>query len=914
MRKISSSFTLALLASSAALVGCLGQVDEQPGGATGGSPAIAGSTGSTGSAGAVAIAGAPTTGAGGASGIAGMGPTPSKNEANEALLDVFGVPKNAPAGLVGRAVLPAATFVEGPASGSLIGSKFSSQPVQGISCLVDVKDGTFWAMPDNGYGGIENSADFRLRVYRIRPELKTADGGGGNVSVESYIELRDPDHKIKFAITNEFSNERVLTGADFDIESMRVAGDGTIWIGDEFGPFLLHFDSSGKLLDAPIALTDPDAPGQEVRSPQNPWLEEASAIRLMNAFRARGVALGNTKQPVFSPWHVHVIDNDATGNRGFNTQRDNLALPNKPGLNGDTGLIAANDEFVRLTKSVSAHPDIQAAGYPVVAWTVNDSARMTELLKLGVNGIISDRPDLLVAAVRDFDANGDGVKGDYLDADGLIDPAKFDAQAHRGGRDLRPENTLPAMESGLDSLVTTLETDCGLTSDNVPVLYHDRFFRAESPGETGGKSRRKLGDEIPARIRDVSFASIQDPFDPILNDGVIRTGSPQSNAPALSPVTAAFWKSKGRPDAKGDVYLMTSLDQLFEFSEFYVEYYKNGAGKSHPDAAKRWKNAARVRFNVETKTDPREPESTKSVGEFVTAIAGRILAHGLQDRADLQSFDLRTLLQAQVEYPSIRKVVLLGDFGACPNPDSADAAAGRSYCDDSTNLQPLDISKPSTQALSDTNNSPWLGGMYWPYRRTTLDLKVRSQSSGGFEGMAISPDGTKLYPLLEKPLDGVGNTIIASEFDTLTKSYTGKRFTYQFDRGVSIGEFVLFSADKGLIIERDNTQGDLNGFKAIYQVKLPKNGGAMKKELVQDLMKITDSSNLTVGTGVFGDVGLGNPFSFPYQTIESVLVMSPDTLAIINDNNYPFSIGRHMGAKLPDDNDFIFVRLPKKLY
>ena len=38
------------------------------------------------------------------------------------------------------------------------------------------------------------------------------------------------------------------------------------------------------------------------------------------------------------------------------------------------------------------------------------------------------------------------------------------------------------MESWLDSLITTLETDCGLTSDNVPVLYHDRVFRAELPG------------------------------------------------------------------------------------------------------------------------------------------------------------------------------------------------------------------------------------------------------------------------------------------------------------------------------------------------------------------------------------------------------------------------------------------------
>ena len=920
MRRFSSSFTLSLLVGTVALAGCFAHAEDPQGNA--GAPSTAGAAGSAGalalggsagSAGALGASGA--AGAAGAFGAAGMGQVDGNNNAaSQSLLDVFGIPKNAPAGLVGRAVLPAATFVEGPSSGSLIGSNFSSQPVQGFSCLVDVKDGSFWAMPDNGYGSIENSADFLLRVYRIRPELKTQAGGGGNVSVESYLELRDPDHKIKFTIVNQFTNERVLTGADFDIESMRIAADGTLWIGEEFGPFLLHFDGSGKMLDAPFALTDPDQPDQEVRSPQNPWLEEASAVRLMNAFRARGVAYGNPKPPVFSPWHVHLIDTDTTGNRGFNTQRDNLAAPNTPGQNGDTGLIAANDEIVRLSKSPGAYPNMQTSGYPVVTWTVNAPARMSELLALGVNGIISDRPDLLYTAIANFDANNDGVKGDYLDADGLINPAKLDAQAHRGGRDLRPENTLPSMESGLDSLITTLETDCGLTSDNVPVLYHDRVFRAEQPGETGGKSRRKLGGAIPVQIRDVSLADIQDAFDPILNDGVIRTGTPQANTPALSPVTAAFWKSKGRPDAKGDLYMMASLDQLFDFVAFYVDYYQNGAGKTHPDATRRWKNAARVRFNIETKTDPREPNVTKSVGEFVTAIGSRIMSHGMQDRADLQSFDLRTLLQAQVDYPLIRKVVLFGDFGSCPNPSSADAAAGRTYCDDSTNLQPQDITKPVTETLADTNNSPWLGGMYWPYRRTTLDFKTRAQTSGGFEGLAVSPDGTKLYPLLEKPLDGVGNTIIASEFDTVTKAYTGKRFTYQFDKGTSIGEFILFSADKGLVIERDNTQGDLNGFKSVFQVELPSAGGVMKKQLVQDLMRIPDPSNLSAGTALVGDIGLGDPFSFPYVTIESILVMSPDTIAIINDNNYPFSIGRHTGLKLPDDNDFIFVKLPKKLY
>lgn len=38
-------------------------------------------------------------------------------------------------------------------------------------------------------------------------------------------------------------------------------------------------------------------------------------------------------------------------------------------------------------------------GYPVVVWTVNDPARMQELIALGVDGIISDRPDLVLEAL-----------------------------------------------------------------------------------------------------------------------------------------------------------------------------------------------------------------------------------------------------------------------------------------------------------------------------------------------------------------------------------------------------------------------------------------------------------------------------------------------------------------------------------
>ncbi len=780
--------------------------------------------------------------------------------------------------LVSRAVLPAASFAEGPTSGQYIGRDtingqslpfVNQQPIQGFSSIVNNYDSTFTVLSDNGFGSIENSADYHLRLYIIRPRFKSIFGGGsGTIDVLNYIELKDPNHQIPFAITNHFSTDRVLTGADFDIESIQRTANGDFWIGDEFGPFLLHFDKNGVLLAPPYALPDFETPSQELRSPQNPYSEEASAIRIMNAMRAHAATYGSPA-PVMSPWHVMLDDQDTTSVVGSRS-------------NPPVGLQTASSELFDITS-------LNKAGHPVVVYTVNDFPTMQRLLKLGVQGIITDRPDLLRTAVEEFDGDQDG-KSDYIDADGLIDGHLFDAQGHRGARSLRPENTIPSMEAALDALMPTLETDCGITLDGIAVLDHDPHIEAAKTRKADG-TPYEFADEV--LVKDLTLATIQQTF---IADKILAGRPAQTNERALSPVAVAFASQRQWIDP----YIMPSLQQVFDFVAFYIAYYKNGQGATHPEASKRWKNAAKVRYNIETKTNPRTDtdargdvfaDRTVDPATFTTVIANTIIANGLENRADIQSFDFRTLLIAHKQYPAIRTVCLFGDFPKV-------GAAG-----DGTNLQDMN-----------GQNTPWLAGMYWPYRSTQLSNPFKVRKSGGFEGMAITPNQQTLLPLLEKPLaTSTNGNLLLHEFDIASASYTGTQYEYPIDaRATAIGDFILFNNRRGVVIERDGSQGDLNGFKAIYEVAIDSTQKTIAKRPNLDLLNIRDIRRIST-PGLSGDVGIGRKFAFPFVTIESVVVFNPFLVGVLNDNNYPFSIGRHVGTDLPDDNEFILVWLNEPL-
>jgi len=192
--------------------------------------------------------------------------------------------------LTERAILPADATAAAPFPGApdtepapVPGAR---QPVGGFSALLDAPGrDTYFAMPDNGFGSKANSRSFLLRVYRVRARR-------GEVRILDWITLRDPRNRVPFELVNEDTPERLLTGGDFDIESVRRDRRGDLWFGEEFGPFLLHTDATGKVLEAPIPL-----PG--VQSPDYPGLTSTPNLARSNGFEGMAISPdGRTLYPI----------------------------------------------------------------------------------------------------------------------------------------------------------------------------------------------------------------------------------------------------------------------------------------------------------------------------------------------------------------------------------------------------------------------------------------------------------------------------------------------------------------------------------------------------------------------------------------------------------------------------------------
>ena len=212
-----------------------------------------------------------------------------------------------PATLSGHAVLPAESFIDMPADapedlktsgkyttgtrveapGTVMGKSagrptgvsvpFKGQPLQGHSGIKVMPDGSVWILTDNGFGSKANSPDSALYLnhYKI-------DWQSGTFNRLDTVFLTDPDKKVPFRIVHDGTQKRYLTGADFDLESFQFVGDD-IWIGEEFGPFLIKADKTGKVL----GVFDTVAGEAPVRSPDNYLVASAGAPNQTAEFNAR---------------------------------------------------------------------------------------------------------------------------------------------------------------------------------------------------------------------------------------------------------------------------------------------------------------------------------------------------------------------------------------------------------------------------------------------------------------------------------------------------------------------------------------------------------------------------------------------------------------------------------------------------
>lgn len=192
----------------------------------------------------------------------------------------------------------------------------------------------------------------------------------------------------------------------------------------------------------------------------------------------------------------------------------------------------------------------------------------------------------------------------------MTSAAAFDLQGHRGARGLAPENTLPGFARALTIGVTTLEMDVGVTADDVVVVSHDRRL---NPEIVRGADGRWLTGR-PFAIRELTFHELQR-----YDVGRIKPGSQYSNRFPFQ--------------RRQDKVRIPALAAVFELAR----HARNDA----------------VRFNIETKLSPLEPEDTLPPEAFARALIEAVRAAGMTKRTIIQSFDWRTLQVVQQEAPEI---------------------------------------------------------------------------------------------------------------------------------------------------------------------------------------------------------------------------------------------------------------------
>ena len=299
------------------------------------------------------------------------------------------------------------------------------------------------------------------------------------------------------------------------------------------------------------------------------------------------------------------------------------------------GVVSCNVELpveVFTLGQIQSHPnaiviDAKDAAVTVVTWN-QDGQSMGEMTK--VENVIA--PVAKEEGAHNFyvavpapgaekitvSVKAKGGKGTYeLDLTDVVD-----AQAHRSGMGLMPENSLPAVKNALDLGANTLEMDLCVTKDGKVVLSHDPCFEPRYTTKPDGTEMQR-GERV--YLYHLTYDEIAK-----YDVGMRYTQSWPEKAcvPAVKPL----------------------LKDVITFAETYTK--ENGLTP--------------VKYNIEIKSDYTcrngvEGQDWPEYKEFVDICATEIASYNLGDRLIVQSFDDRALNYLHENYPEFTLSYLIRD-------------------------------------------------------------------------------------------------------------------------------------------------------------------------------------------------------------------------------------------------------------
>ncbi len=191
----------------------------------------------------------------------------------------------------------------------------------------------------------------------------------------------------------------------------------------------------------------------------------------------------------------------------------------------------------------------------------------------------------------------------------------FDLEAHRGGRDVRPENTLYSYAYAIELGATSIECDMQLTKDGQIVMSHNPILNSDI-------TRDENGNYIENNKYDIRLMTVDElkKFD---------VGVMDQNC-------GEYYDLHGKTQFTYDAKIPT-LEELMQLIQSYGDknIVLNIETKSYPDPASAgYKNNA----------DPKK---------FVEVFNNIVKKYDMENRVVLQSFDWQTLIEMKKLNPNI---------------------------------------------------------------------------------------------------------------------------------------------------------------------------------------------------------------------------------------------------------------------